>query len=160
MFQVRKIFTRPWPVTVTQHVSDLEGSVTEATSTFIAHFKSFSESTLDALQKDAEARHPATGTDGAPRIGESMRRNAHVFCGVLDGWGPEVVDEAGQPVPYSEDALRALIGGPDGVLVSAALFTALGQIRFGAAPAKNAKTSPPPGPTPGAGEAQATATSA
>ena len=158
MFKIRKIFNRPWPVTVTQNTCDLAGEITETQSTFVAIFKSFTEESLAALQKDAEGLFPATAKDGSPSINESMQRNAHVFAQVLEGWGPEVVDEEGVSVPFSTEALNSLVKGPDGVLISTGLFTALGQIRFGAAPAKNAKTSPPLGPTPGAGEADSTAT--
>lgn len=78
-----------------------------------------------------------------------LRRNAAIFSRVLTGWGAEVRDENGASIPYSAEALSALVTGPDGRAVSVGINEALGQIRFGVAPQKNDATSPVPGPAPG-----------
>ena len=154
MFKIRKIMHRPWPVTVKQMVCDDAGQVTAVESTFVGHFSAFSEEGLLDLQERVKAAHP-DGPDSGQTIAVTLRRNAETFAALLVGWGPEVADEDGQPLPFSTFALSALVNGPDGVAVSTALHVAVNQLRFGVAPEKNAPTSPAPGPTPGAGEAQA-----
>jgi len=161
-FTVRKLAYRPWPVTVALFEADDAGNVSEVKNTFVAHFKPFTEDEFEALRQAANAAHPAAPDSLAPDPDENtpmpivLRRNADLFCGVIVGWGPEVRDEHGVPLPFSPAALSALVTGPDGAAVSVGIHKAIVQIRFGAAPEKNVETSPAPGPIPSAGGAAPT----
>lgn len=167
-FTVRKTTHRPWPVSITLLESDAAGNVQEVVNTFVGHFSPFTEDEFDAAYKAAKALYPVP--DNADDAGESrtektdestpikivLQRNAAIFAEVMVGWGPEVRDEQGQSIPFSTAALTALVTGPDGLAVSKGINAAINQFRFGYAPAKNALTSPVPGPTPGADEAAPT----
>jgi hypothetical protein len=151
MFKIRKVAHRRWPVVVKQLVCDESGQVAEVESTFVATFLPFTEARLLGLESLAQEVHPDDTANG-PSIAVTLRRNADTFAALIAGWGPEVTDDAGQPVPFTEAELRQLVTGPEGVSLSTALHTALGQLRFGVAPAKNAPTSLAPGLTPAAVE--------
>lgn len=147
-FIVRKTAHRAWPVTVKQAVGLADGSVVESTSSFVAHFSAFSEAELEAAKAAAEAAFPlpeGSAADAIPPLPLTLQRAATLYAGLLVGWGPEVTDEAGTPLAFSVDALRALVTGPDGYAVMQGIGQALGELRFGVAPAKNSPTSPVPG---------------
>lgn len=156
MLKVRKLDYRPWPVTVTlQECIEATGEVKEVSNTFIAHFKPFTEQDLKAAREEAVAAHPAPAgveEDQLP-LALMLQRNATFFALLVRGWGKEVVDEAGQPIPYSAEMLASLVTGPDGIPISAGLNAAIFQIQYGLAPQKNSGTSPSPGPSAGEGEA-------
>ena len=157
-FAVRKLAYRPWPVEVTLQKCNSSGDVAEIKNTFVGHFRPFTEACFEHAVKTARAAHPVIeGEDeDRPPMPILLRRNADVFAQLMCGWGAEVTDEAGIPIPFSEAALIALVTGPDGLAVSVGINTALNQIRFGVAPAKNASTSPAPGPVSGVVEAAPT----
>lgn len=154
-FKVRKLDYRPWPVTVTQRDCQSDGSVAESQVVFIGHFKYFTEDDVMA----ARAEVFGTGTEeelaaaAASRLlADEARLQAKFHASLMCGWA-EITDEAGQPLPWSEDKLIELATGPDGMAIRAGLSQALLEIRFGIAPQKNGSTSPAPGPLPGASEA-------
>lgn len=152
MFKIRKLNHRPWPVTVTAlECDEATGEVLAIEQKFIAHFKPFSESEFMKIRDAAQASVPLPeGVDvDSPPMEITLARNAALFARIICGWGPEVTDESGQPVPYSTEALSELVTGPDGIAFSAGLSQALMEVRFGIAPAKNSKTSPMPGQMPG-----------
>lgn len=154
---IRKINHRPWPVTVRIPVCDeATGQVNELEQTFIAHWKAFSESTLKAIFEEADRRFPPPAGGGTPPLDVALEKNAHVFAQLLTGWSA-VRDEAGNDIPYTEEALAGWVCGPDGLALSAGLNASLSEIRFGVAPAKNSPTSPAPGPAPAADEVAAPA---
>ncbi len=152
-FTVRRIAHRPWPVTVVLQEADAgTGEVREVKSTFIGHFRPFTEDEFEQIVKAAEAAVPAPVGDDTPErlpLPLVLRRNAAIFSGVLTGWGPEVRDETGASIPYSAEALTAMVTGPDGRAVSVGFNEALAQIRYGVAPKNNDVTSPAPGHAPG-----------
>ena len=154
-FTVRKITHRPWPVTVTLMEADAAGVVHEVENTFVGHFRAFTEEDFEAVMKESAVAVPALLATGAETSSSQeerlplpvvLQRNAFIFSRLMVGWGTEVRDEHGASIPYSAEALSALVTGPDGRAVSIALNTALSQIRFGVAPEKNVETSPAPGP--------------
>lgn len=161
-FILRKLKHRPWPVTVKLLDANEAGEVSENEFTFVLHFKPFTEAefkaALDALNDE---KAPAAAGEQAPAadaekpvdrpIAATLEKNSQLFAQLVDGWN-KVLDEAGQPVPYSPDALRALVIGPDGMAVSTGIHRALTELRFGLAPAKNLPTSAAPGPSPAAAE--------
>ena len=164
-FTVRKTTHRPWPVSVALLASDDAGNVQEVVNTFVGHFRPFTEDEFDAAYKAAIEAYPVPGranatdtekTDEQTPVKIVLQRNAAIFSKVMVGWGAEVRDEQGQSIPFSTDALTALVTGPDGLAVSRGINSAVSQLRFGYAPAKNDLTSPTPGPTPGADEAAPT----
>lgn len=167
MFQVQKLSYRPWPVVVSQWVCDeSSGEVAELKSTFVARFKVMSEEEIaaahDAVFKvsaDESADVPAQAA--AEPLAVALRKNAAFFGDVLVGWGPEVVGGDRQPLPYSREALVALVTGPDGLAVSSGLNHALTQLRYGLRPelAKNSPASPVDGPKTAGAEASETASS-
>lgn len=148
MFVVRKINYRPWPVKVVFQEADAAGVIQSLEQTFIGHFRPFSEAEFEAVS--AQVR----GDDkpGDLPLAELLRRNADLFGSLLSGWSG-VADVNGVPLPYSTEALRELVTGPDGLVVSAAINVALGEIRFGAAAAKNSTTSGGDGRMPAPAEA-------
>ena len=73
---------------------------------------------------------------------ENLRRNAAVLAEVVCGWGQEVVCEDGEPLPFSENALTALVTGVDGLAVSNAFSVAIFQMVSGVAPEKNSVSLP------------------
>lgn len=156
MFVVQKLNYRPWPVTVTRLVCDSSGKVESVSASFVGHFKPISAEDFQALLD----KHNAGAEDGLPeghfgRMGANLRRNAEVLAEVVCGWGPEVVCEGGEPLPFSKDALTALVTGDDGLAVSNAFSVAIFQMVSGVAPEKNFVTSPAPG-HPSADEVDAT----
>lgn len=150
MFVVRKINYRPWPVKVVFQEADAAGVIQSLEQTFIGHFRPFSEAEFEAVS--AQVR----GDDkpGDLPLAELLRRNASLFGSLMSGWSG-VADASGVPLPYSTEALCELVTGPDGLAISAGINTALSEIRFGAAAAKNLPTSGGDGPAPApAGVAQ------
>ena len=156
MLKYRKIAHRPWPVSVTlAECDEASGDVAESEHVFIGHFKPFTEADLLAARLDVfgDESDPAVkqAQDAMP-VAEYAVQEARFFGGLMCGWS-QVADEAGHPVPYSAAALQGLCTGPDGAAFRRGFNRAVSQIRFGVAPAKNAVTSPSPGPTPAPGEA-------
>lgn len=145
-FRIRQVDYRPWPVTVTLLSSDEAGNVTEQKHTFVGHFGDFNEASYDALVREAETLHPKR--DGQQDTVNTLKHNAHVFCGVLIGWGAEVTDDNDKPIPFTKERLTGLVTGKDGIAISNGINQAVNQLRFGIAPEKNSLTSPEPGPTP------------
>lgn len=144
-FKVRKLTYRPWPVTVKLLESDAMGVVTETEQTFVGHFKALSEAKHQSIIEALDAEYPLPAGQERPDMPTVLRRNADYFSRLLAGWGPEVADEDGTPLLFSVEALSAMITGPDGLAISAALTRAANELRFGVAPAKNSLTSPAPG---------------
>lgn len=152
-FKVRKTEYRAWPVTVKLLESDVLGIVTETEQTFVGHFKAISEAKHQSIIEALDAAYPLPAGQERLDMPAVLRRNADYFSRLLVGWGPEVADENGAPLPFSVEALTAMITGPDGLAISAALSRAANELRFGIAPAKNSLTSPAPGEsTTGPGE--------
>lgn len=151
-FKIRKLKHRAWPVSVTLQESDANGAVAAIEQTFVAHFKPVTEEEREAITAAADAAHPVPEGEERLSMKALLARNATYFSAMLMGWGPEVTDDAGAPIPFSAKELTALITGPDGVAFSAALVQADNEIRFGMAPAKNSRPSAAPGETSGAGE--------
>lgn len=163
MFTVRKLKYRPWPITVALQMLGEDDEVVEHKHTFIGHFAPFSEEKFKAVwdevsaaKKDAVANE--TGDvehveepKGAPALHEVLQRNAVVFSRILVGW-EKVRDEEGADIPFSHEALTAMVTGPDGLAISAGISNALHEIRFGKVGVKNSNTSAKPGPNAGAAE--------
>lgn len=161
MLKLRKLNYRPWPVGVTlQECLEATGEVVEVRQTFVAHFRPFTEDEFMLAREAALAAvpPPAGSEESSPPMQVVLRRNTVFFGALLCGWGADVLDETGAPLPYSAEALTALVTGPDGIAVSAGVNQALLELRFGMAPQKNLRPSPAPGPI--AAEAAAAGTSA
>lgn len=158
MLKIRKLNYRPWPVTVTLvECDETTGEVTEVKHTFVGHFRPFDEAELLAHRR--ECFGDEDGDENKKRLGglsvvEYNALEAQFFARLMCGWGG-VADEDEASLPYSEQALAALVCGRDGAAVRRALNVAVNELRFGLAPRKNAVPSPAPGPQPGEG-AQAT----
>lgn len=148
MFIVRKLNHRPWPVVVKLQSANEAGEIVIDEQRFIAHFAAFSEA--DYKQLIDELNGPDSTPAADLPVAELLERNAKLFSRLIVGWSNEVRDEAGQPLPYSFEQLRALVTGPDGMAISAAINVALAEIRFGSASAKNSPTSAAPGQPPAA----------
>jgi hypothetical protein len=153
-FKVRKTDYRAWPVTVRLQECDAAGNVAEIEQTFVAHFKPFSEAENAQIVAEIEQRYPPRAEGEPVNLSETLKRNAMYFGRVIVGWGPEVTDDSGVPLKFSQEALAQLITGPDGLAISAALSHAVGQLRYGIAPAKNLNASPSPGEASGVSEAE------
>lgn len=152
MFKIRKVAYRAWPVGVILLESDAAGNVTELTQRFVAHFKPMSEADYDALAAELDKTFPPEADVTDRPMSCTLKRNAWYFSRLLVGWGDEVRDENGSPVPFSESTLKALLASPDGLAFSNALVQANNQIRCGVAPEKNSPTSVVSGGDSSAGE--------
>jgi hypothetical protein len=148
---IRKLKHRPWPVTVRTQECVESGQVTEVAQTFIAHWAPFTEDLLQALFAEADETYPPPADGAMPELHVVLAKNALVFGRLICGW-EEVAEETGAPLEYAPALLEGWVRGPDGLAVSAGLNTALSEIRFGVATAKNSPTSLAPGPLPAAGE--------
>lgn len=156
MFVPRKLRHRPWPISVTLQELGADNQVVEKTSTFIGHFKPFSEGEYKALVDEINGvSPPPEEAEAAPAepvkppadlaLAEVLERNAKLFGSLLGGW-EQVNDEDGNAMLFSTEALAAMVTGPDGLAISAGINTALMEIRFGKAAVKNSQTSAKPGP--------------
>lgn len=75
------------------------------------------------------ARHESSGE--SPTVTDIYRANAALYAEVFDGWqGP--LDAAGQPLPYSPDAVSVLLTSEHGPAANAAFMQAVHELRFGA----------------------------
>jgi hypothetical protein len=153
-FTVRKIKHRPWPVTIIQQLAAGDGSVAEVSSTFMVRWKPFTEKQLKEIHDELDKRFPPPEEGKVAPMDQALERAAAFYPQLVCGWGDEVKDEDGIPLPYTEQTLADMITGPDGAAISAGLGAALMQIRFGVAPAKNSPTSPEPGQASAPGEVE------
>lgn len=156
-FTYRKAALRPWPVKVATQSCDPEtGEVTELEQRFVVLFKPFTEDEIEGYGAAAKAKFPLPegGDEANLPIKVVLARNAHLYAAVIGGWGPQVHDEAGNPLPYAEETLVDMVTSKDGLALSAGINTALNEFRYGLAPAKNSNASPSPGPKPAEGEAE------
>ncbi|MDD5176752.1 MAG: hypothetical protein PHQ05_10060 [Sterolibacterium sp.] len=163
-FIARRSKFRNWPVTVKQSECNDAGEVTETASTFVAHWRPFTEEDIENLLEAAKSKYPAPKVDILPtptegkaeevslKEGEgpvpmsvALKRNAHLFCNIVGGWGEEVTGEDKSPLQFSEKELAAMITGPDGMAISTGLHRSLLELRYGLAREKNLPASPAPG---------------
>lgn len=146
MITIRKTAHCAWPVTVTlQHCDAATGEVSASEHRFIGHFKPLSEAERKAIHDEVEAAFPVPeGDEARLSLPTVLERNAVLFPRLMVGWD-KVTDEAGVPVAFSAQTLKEWACGPDGLAVSAGLNTAINELRFGLAPAKNSPPSPAPG---------------
>lgn len=144
-FKVRKTAYRAWPVTVLLQEGDAAGNVIEVAQRFVVHFRPFTEAEHQDIVDALEKAFPLPEGKERHGIDIALQRNAEYFFRLLAGWGAEVTDESGQPIPYSAEALADLVTGPDGLAVSAGLVRAVNELRFGVAPEKNSSPSVAPG---------------
>lgn len=177
VLRVRKAAYRAWPVTVKLAESNEQGEIVDIEHTFVAHWKPISEKQRRQLVAELDKKFPpipgpASPPEKCPHCGEALptpapgnagkpqeldlvlERNAAYFAERLCGWGPEVQDEAGNPLPFSAEALADLVTGEDGLAISAALNLADIDLRYGLGARKNSPTSAAPGASAGAAEAE------
>jgi hypothetical protein len=154
-FKITKCINRRWPVTVTLRACQEDGTVVDVEQRFIGVFAPFSE--VDYLA----ARIDLFGDENNPEVqAAAIRRSAAEQASLearlierfMRGW-ETVLDDDGNPVMFSSQKLYDLATGDDGPAVRRGLSIALGELRFGLAPAKNADASPEPGLSTVAGEA-------
>ncbi|MDR2092277.1 MAG: hypothetical protein LBP58_03020 [Azoarcus sp.] len=125
-----------WPVTV--RLPDDGGTLGEHRIT--AYIRVYSEREYAKLV-------PAAAEEIAPRaLAEVLAENARLFPRFIVDW-EGVTDEAGEPVPVGQ--LPEIIQGPYGGALSAALWRAIAEVRFGidasgGATEKNSVPSPAP----------------
>lgn len=153
-FKVRKIQFRRWPVTLIGHECGDDGTVAEVNARFVGHFRPIDEAGVLALRAEVFGAGDDEDLAAAARartVAAQAALEGEFYGRLMCGW-EGVTGDDDQPLPWSEQAVQALCTGPDGPAARRALAAAVLEIRFGLAPAKNAVTSPAPGPTPGAGE--------
>lgn len=110
-----------WPVTVLLPVDGGEF----APFRFTGRFKVLAESDWTQLMDESSVADPELA------LPETLELNAKKFAEVLVGW-KDVTRPDGSAVPFTAGALRTQIVGPRGVALSAALWLALSEIRYGA----------------------------
>ena len=114
---------------------------------FTAKIKVLSPADYDVLCKAVAV--PVANLDGTQNTSitlppaltwpEILADNARKFASLIVGWdGP--ADPAGNPVPFTPEVLAAQVTGPRGMELSAGLWAAINEIRFGA----RLKNSEPP----------------
>ena len=115
--------TVPWPVIV-----KIPNGGTFDETRFTGIFKVLSEAEFEAWGATPDI--PVEELSKR-KLSQVLADNAEKFAQVLIGWGPEVIDAAGEPVPFSAEVLKAQVRGRHGLALSAGINTALHQIRFG-----------------------------
>lgn len=68
--------------------------------------------------------------EGATRLSEIVKRNAPIFQRLITGW-EGVSDREGSAVSYSPEKLAEQIIGPRGPALSAGLWRAISEVRYG-----------------------------
>ena len=66
-----------------------------------------------------------------PKLSEIVELNAPIFQRLITGWAG-VNDRDGNTVPYTPEKLAEQINGPRGPALSAGLWRAISEVRFGA----------------------------
>ena len=64
-------------------------------------------------------------------MSQVLQENAGKFAQIMVGWDG-VKDSDGNSVAFSEDLLKKQVKGPNGTFLSAALWVAINEIRYGA----------------------------
>ncbi|HJW23758.1 MAG TPA: hypothetical protein VJ576_02580 [Rhodocyclaceae bacterium] len=141
-----------WPVTVRMPATG--GGFVDRR--FTARFRVLSEEGHKALFSSPDAAK-AGGQEGAEKaeaekelvLSEVLQDNAERLPKIVVGWGEDVTDPQGRPVPFSVSTLQALITGPHGAAISKGFWQAVNEIRYGLAPAGGASlgNSAPPSAT-------------
>lgn len=127
--------TIKWPVSVSLPV---DGGKVEV-FLFTGEFKRMSESELDNLLGvgDQGAANVNVDRIGEPNpepksVAQALKENAGLIPQIMVGW-EGVKTAKGKDVPFSVETLQSQITGPNGAFLSAALWTAIRQIRMGEA---------------------------
>jgi hypothetical protein len=82
------------------------------------------------LVADATGIVKAEG-DAPPKLSEVVELNAPIFARLITGW-VDVRDRDGNKVPYTPEKLAEQITGPRGPALSAGLWRAINEVRYGA----------------------------
>jgi hypothetical protein len=157
-FKIRNLQYRRWPVTIKLAECDAAGQVVETEQQFIGHFSAFTEADIVKARTEVfgEVSDEAMAKSAQERpLGEQGALDAEFYGRLMCGW-EQLTDETGAELPFSRETLKTICTGPDGMAVRRGIGQAIVEIRFGVAPAKNAVTSPAPGPAAGPGEAEKT----
>lgn len=115
--------TVQWPVVV-----KIPNGGTFDETRFTGVFKVLSEEEFEAWGAAPDV--PAEELSNR-KLSQVLADNAEKFAQVLIGWGPEVMDSAGNSVPFTPELLKAQVRGKHGLALSSGLNAALHQIRFG-----------------------------
>ena len=111
----------PWPVTVKLPAA----GGTFADYQFTALMRVLSPAEYEKLFADA------TGAEGnAPKLSEIVKLNAPIFKRLITGW-EGVNDREGNAVAYSPEKLAEQVTGPRGPALSAGLWRAISEVRYG-----------------------------
>lgn len=62
--------------------------------------------------------------------------NAITFAKLMDGWS-DIQDQDGNPIPFSVESLKMVLGGPDFAPISMAIWTASNEVHAGMPREKN-----------------------
>lgn len=112
----------PWPVDVRMPAAGGE-FVTQRFTALISALSEADHAALLDLPAPDPAAPPKTERD-------HLADNARLFPRYIAGWdGVQRLD--GTPVPFSAEALAALVTGPHGKAVSAGLWQAVAEVRHG-----------------------------
>ena len=115
-----------WPVTVKLPADG--GTFVEYQ--FTARIRVLAEADYAALAPVA-TNTPDVIVPAAPTWHEILADNARQFASLVVGWeGP--TDTEGNPVPFTPEALKSQVLGPRGKELSAGLWQAISEVRFGA----------------------------
>lgn len=124
-----------WPVIVSIPADGGESAAFQ----FTGIFKRLSEAGLDKLLgieeaakiKPAESDELITGELSSKRMQDVLRENADLLPQILVGW-EDVKNSAGEAVAFDSDLLKTHLVGPNGRFLSAGLWRAITEIRYGA----------------------------
>jgi hypothetical protein len=115
-----------WPVIV--KLPTTGGEFTEYQ--FTVSMRVLSPKEYEALFADAPGI-VKTDTDVPPKLSEVVELNAPIFARLITGW-VDVRDRDGNKVPYTPEKLAEQITGPRGPALSAGLWRAINEVRYGA----------------------------
>lgn len=111
----------PWPVIV---------ELPAAGGTFVKYQFTVLMRVLSPLEYEALFADAPDAKGNAPKISEIVKLNTPIFQRLITGW-EGVTDRDGNAVTYTPEKLAEQITGPYGPALSAGLWRAISEVRFG-----------------------------
>lgn len=152
-FSVKALDQYDWPVDVKVPFMTAQGDGDYETHRFTGRFRHLSMTEVDTmfaeLQGKIDALKEAEDAQlNSIRVAElSAQYQIDLYMGIWVGWGNDLSDENGAPLPCTEDARRALLGKR---IVREAVIQAYQDSQAGEVlRLKNSETSPEAGPATG-----------
>jgi len=116
-FSIKLLKSYHWPVDVKVPVMNADGEGEFDTHRFTGHFKHLSMTEANALLAKAQEKIDQLTAEAAESEVSALRTSEIIANHQIDlyadiwlGWGDDLTGEDGQPLPYTEDTKRQLLG--------------------------------------------------